>query len=254
MRDDAGRRPLRFDDVGDPSGTPVVYLHGGGDSRLSRHPDDSIAASLGVRLLAVDRCGPARRCAIAARVGGVDRGRARRRAVRGRRLVGGRPARARARRGRARAGDARRARRLDAAAGSSSRELPRDVRAAMRLARSRRALRRAGSSGGGGGRRRRRATPRDDAAYARGPGRVVPRRRPVARARARVPRPAVGLRAGRRACAGDAVVGRGRHGVPAADRACVRARGSRTRAAARSTARTSSCSAAGATSSPTCPD
>jgi pimeloyl-ACP methyl ester carboxylesterase len=38
-----------------------VYLHGGGDSRLSRHPDDTIAAELGVRLLAVDRCGPARR-------------------------------------------------------------------------------------------------------------------------------------------------------------------------------------------------
>ena len=37
---------------------PVVYLHGGGDSRLSRHPDDGVAASLGVRLLAVDRCGP----------------------------------------------------------------------------------------------------------------------------------------------------------------------------------------------------
>jgi len=36
----------------------VLYLHGGGDSRLSRHPDDSIAASLGIRLLAVDRCGP----------------------------------------------------------------------------------------------------------------------------------------------------------------------------------------------------
>jgi pimeloyl-ACP methyl ester carboxylesterase len=51
-------RPLTVDDVGDPAGTPVVYLHGGGDSRLSRHPDDSIAASLGVRLLAVDRCGP----------------------------------------------------------------------------------------------------------------------------------------------------------------------------------------------------
>ena len=51
-------RPL-IDDVGDPAGTPVVYLHGGGDSRLSRHPDDSIAAALGVRLLAVDRCGPA---------------------------------------------------------------------------------------------------------------------------------------------------------------------------------------------------
>ena len=38
---------------------PVVYLHGGGDSRLSRHPDDSIAASLGVRLVALDRCGVA---------------------------------------------------------------------------------------------------------------------------------------------------------------------------------------------------
>jgi pimeloyl-ACP methyl ester carboxylesterase len=59
-RDD--RRPaLTLDDVGDPSGTPVVYLHGGGDSRLSRHPDDTIAAELGVRLIAVDRCGPATR-------------------------------------------------------------------------------------------------------------------------------------------------------------------------------------------------
>ncbi len=37
---------------------PVVYLHGGGDSRLSRHPDDEATAALGVRLLAVDRCGP----------------------------------------------------------------------------------------------------------------------------------------------------------------------------------------------------
>jgi len=55
---DAGR-PLIVDDVGDPDGAVVVYLHGGGDSRLSRHPDDSIAAELGVRLLAVDRCGPA---------------------------------------------------------------------------------------------------------------------------------------------------------------------------------------------------
>jgi len=50
---------MRLDDVGDPGGTPVVYLHGGGDSRLSRPPDDSIAAGLGVRLLAVDRCGQA---------------------------------------------------------------------------------------------------------------------------------------------------------------------------------------------------
>ena len=56
-----GRHALSVDDVGDPSGRPVVYLHGGGDSRLSRHPDDSIAAALGVRLLAVDRCRPAGR-------------------------------------------------------------------------------------------------------------------------------------------------------------------------------------------------
>jgi pimeloyl-ACP methyl ester carboxylesterase len=37
----------------------VLYFHGGGDSRLTRHPDDSIAAALGVRLLSVDRSGPA---------------------------------------------------------------------------------------------------------------------------------------------------------------------------------------------------
>jgi pimeloyl-ACP methyl ester carboxylesterase len=55
---DPDRPSLILDDVGDPDGTPVVYLHGGGDSRLSRHPDDSIAASVGVRLIAVDRCGP----------------------------------------------------------------------------------------------------------------------------------------------------------------------------------------------------
>jgi pimeloyl-ACP methyl ester carboxylesterase len=54
----ARRDALTYDDVGDPGGVPVVYLHGGGDSRLSRHPDDAIAAALGVRLLAVDRCGP----------------------------------------------------------------------------------------------------------------------------------------------------------------------------------------------------
>jgi pimeloyl-ACP methyl ester carboxylesterase len=56
-----GGHALVVDEAGDPDGKPVVYLHGGGDSRFSRHPDDSIAASLGVRLLAVDRCGPARR-------------------------------------------------------------------------------------------------------------------------------------------------------------------------------------------------
>jgi pimeloyl-ACP methyl ester carboxylesterase len=46
---------LACDDVGDPGGTPVLYFHGGGDSRLSRHPDDSIAGSLGIRLISVER-------------------------------------------------------------------------------------------------------------------------------------------------------------------------------------------------------
>jgi len=51
-----GRR-LGADDVGDPAGTPVVYLHGSPDCRLARHPDDGVAAGLGIRLLAVDRPG-----------------------------------------------------------------------------------------------------------------------------------------------------------------------------------------------------
>jgi pimeloyl-ACP methyl ester carboxylesterase len=51
-----GRR-LAFDDVGDPAGVPVLYLHGCPDSRLTRHPDDSIAERAGVRLIAVDRPG-----------------------------------------------------------------------------------------------------------------------------------------------------------------------------------------------------
>jgi pimeloyl-ACP methyl ester carboxylesterase len=52
-----GRRSLCADDVGDPGGAPVLYLHGTPDSRLSRHPDDGRAAALGVRLLALDRPG-----------------------------------------------------------------------------------------------------------------------------------------------------------------------------------------------------
>ena len=51
-----GRR-LAYDDVGDPSGAPVVYLHGCPDCRLTRHPDDGIAARASVRLIAVDRPG-----------------------------------------------------------------------------------------------------------------------------------------------------------------------------------------------------
>ena len=50
-------RVVAVDDVGDPAGAPVLYLHGTPDSRLSRHPDDALTARAGVRLLAVDRPG-----------------------------------------------------------------------------------------------------------------------------------------------------------------------------------------------------
>ncbi|HEY4377964.1 MAG TPA: alpha/beta hydrolase [Acidimicrobiales bacterium] len=50
-------RALAYDDVGDPGGAPILYVHGTPDSRRARHPDDGIAASLGVRLIAVDRPG-----------------------------------------------------------------------------------------------------------------------------------------------------------------------------------------------------
>lgn len=50
-------RTLAFDDVGDPNGVTVVYLHGTPDSRLARHPDDGLARAAGVRLIAVDRPG-----------------------------------------------------------------------------------------------------------------------------------------------------------------------------------------------------
>lgn len=60
-----GGRELAFDDVGDPGGAPVVYLHGTPDSRLARHPDDGLAAAAGMRLLAVDRPGYGRSSALA---------------------------------------------------------------------------------------------------------------------------------------------------------------------------------------------
>jgi pimeloyl-ACP methyl ester carboxylesterase len=56
---DADRHALTYDDVGDQAGRAVLYFHGGGDSRHTRHPDDGIAESLGIRLIAVDRSGPA---------------------------------------------------------------------------------------------------------------------------------------------------------------------------------------------------
>lgn len=50
-------RQLGFDDVGDPTGVPVLFVHGSPDSRRSRHPDDSLATAMGVRLVSVDRPG-----------------------------------------------------------------------------------------------------------------------------------------------------------------------------------------------------
>jgi len=51
-----GRR-LGFAEVGDLAGKPILFFHGGGDSRLTRHPDDAYTASLGIRLITVDRPG-----------------------------------------------------------------------------------------------------------------------------------------------------------------------------------------------------
>jgi pimeloyl-ACP methyl ester carboxylesterase len=53
----ADGRLLAADDVGDPAGVPIVYLHGAPDCRLARHPDDALASAAGVRLVAVDRPG-----------------------------------------------------------------------------------------------------------------------------------------------------------------------------------------------------
>ena len=53
----ADGRTLGFDDVGDPAGIPVLFVHGTPDSRRARHPDDGLAAEMGVRLVAVDRPG-----------------------------------------------------------------------------------------------------------------------------------------------------------------------------------------------------
>jgi pimeloyl-ACP methyl ester carboxylesterase len=50
-------RALGFAQFGAPDGKPLFFFHGLGASRLSRHPDESIAAALGVRLITVDRPG-----------------------------------------------------------------------------------------------------------------------------------------------------------------------------------------------------
>jgi pimeloyl-ACP methyl ester carboxylesterase len=50
-------RTLCFDDVGDPGGAPVVYVHGTPDSRRARHPDDDLNLRIGIRMIAIDRPG-----------------------------------------------------------------------------------------------------------------------------------------------------------------------------------------------------
>lgn len=50
-------RALGYAEFGAPGGAPVVCLHGFGDSRITRHPDDSLAAKLGLRVITLDRPG-----------------------------------------------------------------------------------------------------------------------------------------------------------------------------------------------------
>lgn len=50
-------RTLAYSEHGDLYGQPVIFLHGNPGSRLMRHPDESIAESLGIRIIAPDRPG-----------------------------------------------------------------------------------------------------------------------------------------------------------------------------------------------------
>ncbi|MFA0812186.1 alpha/beta fold hydrolase [Microbulbifer epialgicus] len=50
-------RKLTFDIYGDPNGFPVIFNHGFSDSRLIRNPDNSLTASLGIRMIAADQPG-----------------------------------------------------------------------------------------------------------------------------------------------------------------------------------------------------
>ncbi len=51
-----GRR-LGYVDYGDPTGQPVLLCHGLPGTRLQGHPDRSIVASLGIRMIGIDRPG-----------------------------------------------------------------------------------------------------------------------------------------------------------------------------------------------------
>ncbi|MCC7355107.1 MAG: alpha/beta hydrolase [Anaerolineae bacterium] len=50
-------RSLGYAETGDPDGKPVFFFHGLPGSRLVHHPDESIAISLGARVIAIDRPG-----------------------------------------------------------------------------------------------------------------------------------------------------------------------------------------------------
>lgn len=50
-------RQLSYDSYGDPDGLPVIFSHGLSDSRILRHPDDELTASLGVRWISADEPG-----------------------------------------------------------------------------------------------------------------------------------------------------------------------------------------------------
>jgi pimeloyl-ACP methyl ester carboxylesterase len=50
-------RVLGFAQYGAPDGVPLFFFHGLGASRLSRHPDEQIARTLGVRVITIDRPG-----------------------------------------------------------------------------------------------------------------------------------------------------------------------------------------------------
>ncbi len=52
-----GGRRLFYHEVGDAGGRPAFLFHGLPGSRLQRHPDDAVAARLGLRLIVPDRPG-----------------------------------------------------------------------------------------------------------------------------------------------------------------------------------------------------
>jgi pimeloyl-ACP methyl ester carboxylesterase len=49
-------RSLAYSDTGDPSGSPILYMHGLPSCRLS-HPDEELSRALGVRVITPDRPG-----------------------------------------------------------------------------------------------------------------------------------------------------------------------------------------------------